>query len=132
MGRLDLVDGIKLWDVSGAIDVPGLDRDANGTAERLSPGGWRHRREQVLVVLDDCRLSPDFQPLPLAVIHEEQLHPRIFAEIAEGDILLVPLEIRKSQGLAVDDRDEAGRPAAMLDVRLCVGGGCRQIEGDAA
>jgi hypothetical protein len=54
----------------------------------------------------------------LCIVDEKQLGLRIIRQIALRDVLPVASKIDEADGLVVEDAQEAGRPAAVLDVGL--------------
>jgi hypothetical protein len=85
-------------------------------------------RDQLWIVLDHARDPPDLHPLPVLIVHEEEKSARILGQIAGADILSVAVEIGKGERLLVDDGQEAGRSASMLDIKLAILVRRRQIE----
>src|SRR5262249_50049243 len=67
---------------------------------------------------NDTRFAPDLDASSARVIDEEQTNPGIFREISLSDVLAIADEIGKADGFVVEHMQEAGRAAAVLDVRL--------------
>src|SRR6516225_2769908 len=66
---------------------------------------------------------------PVLVIHEENKSVRVLGEVAGADVLPVAAEICEGKRLLVDDAEEAGRSATMLDIGLPVLARGGDIEG---
>ena len=64
----------------------------------------------------------------MLVVHEEEHGTRVLGQIAGGDVLPVAGEIGEGERRLVNDAQEAGRSAAMLDVRLPVLARGRKVE----
>ncbi len=60
------------------------------------------------------------------VVDQKNVGLWVLGQVSLRDVLLVAAEIGKRQGGFVEDADETGRPATMLDVGLTVGRGCGQ------
>jgi hypothetical protein len=123
--RLDAPDEIgdvcrreKLRDVLRAIRVPGGNRHENVLLGPRTVARRHQPRCQFRIVLDDARFSPDLDALTARVIDQKQTNPRIFCEISLSDVLTIAGKIGKADGLVIEHTQEAGRTAAVLDVRL--------------
>ena len=81
------------------------------------------------VVLDDARLAPELDALPIGVVDQEQMGLRILGEVALRDELPVAAKVREGDGLLVEHPQEARRAATVLDVGLA--GGVRRAEENA-
>ena len=111
----------------GQLRIPGRDREQH---HLLRPRlvAFRHQPvHQLGIVLDDARFAPDLDALPVRIVDQEQMRLGIVGQIALGDVLPVAGKIGEGDGLVVEHAQEAGRAAAMLDVRLAVSA-CRRQE----
>lgn len=112
-----LFDRPALRDVLGAVPVEGCqvdDDDALGAGfvveeELMLPFGGVVPRD----VLD---ISEDLEARLMRVVHEEECGAGVGTEVAGGDVLAVAGNVGVGDGAVVDDVEEAGRPAAELDV----------------
>jgi hypothetical protein len=115
--RDDLLFGVAGSDVLGAVPVEGFDLDDDGSFD----GGFVWGAELLDEVggfgtLVDGGAAEDFEAGLGRVVHEDEGYAVVVLEVAGGDVLLVAAEVGEGDGAVVEDVDEAGRAAAMLDV----------------
>ena len=128
-GLGDVLGKQHLRDVLRAIGVPSRNGNDNGLlSPSLVPVG-EELRDQLSLVLDGARRSPDLHPLAGCVIHEEQHRAGVICEVAGRDVLPVAAEIGEGEGVRIENAQEFLRASAMLDVRLSVAVGGGEIEG---
>ena len=127
-GRGNILGEEHLRDMLRAVRVPGLDGEDDGLlGARLVALGEQRGGERG-IVLDRARRAPDLHPHAVGVVHQEQRGLGIVGEIAGRDVLAVAAEIGEAERLLVEHAQEAGRTAAMLNIRLAVGIDRREIE----
>ena len=101
-----------------AIGVPG----AHAKHDRLFDPGtvvvWPQALQDLRIGVHHTRLSPDLHASPLGVVDEEQLRARILCQVAESDVLPVAAEVGEGQRVFIEQVQESGRAAAMLNIRL--------------
>src|ERR1700752_2725829 len=111
-----------------AIGIPRYDLE-DDRLFRLGLVIFRHQRiDQRRIILDHAGLAPDLDAAAIDVVDQENVRLRILGEIALGDVLPVAAEIRESQRRLVENLDEAGGAAAVLDIGLPVSIRRRQEE----
>jgi hypothetical protein len=66
--------------------------------------------------LMDLGAAEDLESRLVGVVHEEEGDAVVVVEVAEGDVLLVAAQVGKAEERWAEDVEEAGRPAAVLDV----------------
>ncbi len=107
-----------------AVDVPGFDCEQDCSFDFAGVVGVAKSFEECGIIVDDPCGAPDLDALAVGVVHEEEKRLRVFGEVAEGDVLSVAAEVSEAEGFLVEDFEEAGGAAAVLDVGLasCIGG----------
>ncbi len=73
-------------------------------------------------------MADDLEARLVGVIHQEERDAVVGGEVAGGDVLLVAGEVGEGEGAAVEDMQEAGGAAAVLNVRPAVFGDGTEIE----
>jgi hypothetical protein len=76
--------------------------------------------ELLVTRLEKVRNNAEFLMNMNQIIHQKQRRAVVDAQVAGGDVLLVPRVIGKSQRVRVEDSQKARRAAAMLNVRPAV------------
>jgi len=107
---LDILDEEHLRDVLRAVHVPGLEREHNDLLGTAKVAFDREPPHELGIVLDDARLSPQLDPPPAGVVHQEDECAGILREVARGDVLPVAAEIGKGECLGVEHVQEPLRP----------------------
>ena len=77
----------------------------------------------------DGGAAQDFKAGLGGVVHEDEGYAVVVVEVAGGDVLLVATEVGEGDGTVIEDVDEAGRAAAVLDVRPAGFAGGGHVEG---
>jgi hypothetical protein len=112
-----------------AVDVPGLDLERDGALVPCLIAGMVELRDQVRVVLNHPRATPDRDAPPVGVVHQVDEGAWVVREFAVGDVLLVAAEIRKGQRARADGLEKPGRTTPVLDIRLALGVGRGEVGG---
>lgn len=126
--------GVALCNVLRAVPVVGDDGDDEDAVDGGGVGGLTEEgfERGVIAELEDAGVADDLEAGLVRVIHEEESHTIVGGEVAGGDVLLVSGEVREGKGAAVEDMEEAGGAAAMLDVGpavRCDGGEIEAVAG---
>ena len=100
----------------GAIDVPGVDAKQDGALGPRPVSGVGQPGEQLRIVLDHARATPDFDAAAVGEIEQEQKSAVVLRKIAQRDVLPVAGVVGEAERPVVEHLDEALRPAAVLDV----------------
>ena len=106
-------------DVLRAIPVEAFNVDDKGAFDDVGGIGGTERLEERGLFgsgLDDLGATEDFEAGLVGVVHEEERDAGVVMEIADRDVLLVAAEIGEGEGSLVEDVQEAGIAAAVLDV----------------
>ena len=126
--RGDILGEQHVRDVLRAIGVPRFDGEQDrGFRPGLVAFGEQAGDERG-VMLDHAGGAPDLHAPPIGVVHQKNQGARVLLEIARGDVLAVAAEIGEGERRLVEHAQEAGRAAAMLDIRLPVLAGGGEIE----
>src|SRR5262249_7768322 len=75
-------------------------------------------RRQFCVAFDDPRFAPNLDATPMRIVDQEKVGFGIVRKIALRDKLPVTRKVDKADGLVIEDMQETGRPAAVLNIRL--------------
>ena len=108
-------------DVLRAVHVPRLHLEDDRPLDLAGIAGVSQGLDQPGIPLDHPSRAPDLDPPPLGVVHQEEERPRVLREVAQRDVLAVAAEVGEGERPLVQDLQEAGRAAPVLDVRLALG-----------
>ena len=116
--RDDLIFRVAGSDVLGAVPVEGFDVDDDGSFDGAFVIGRAELLDEIggFGAFVDGGAAEDFEAGLGGVVHENEGYAVVVVEVAGGDVLLVATEVGKGDGSVVEDVNEAGRAAAMLDV----------------
>ena len=109
-----------LWDMLRAVGVPCRDGEQDDLFGTCAVGFGHQVKREFRVALDNAGGAPNLDAPTMDVVDQEQVCLGVFRKVAAGDELAVPDKIDKSDGVVVNDLQEARWPAAVLDVRLTV------------
>jgi len=123
-GLIDRLLGEPLGDMGVAVGLPVLDLDDDGPLHLGVISGVCEGPDDIRI-RDDAGLAADLHPPLGRIIHQEQKHILVLAEIADGDVAPVAGIVGKAERGGAHDFQEACRPAAMLHIgpSLAVCGG---------
>src|SRR4051794_38483223 len=113
----------------GAVRIPGCDGEENDLFRPRLVSLRKQTLRKLRIALDHLRFTPDLDTLAIGVVDEEEMRLRVFQQVTLGDVLTVSREVDEADRLVIEDFEEAGRTAAMLDIRLALG--IRRPEKDA-
>src|SRR6185437_16021963 len=116
-------------DVLLAIDVPRFEREHDGALWLRLVGRIDQPLHQLEIAFDHARAAPQLHALPGGEMQDEDLGAVVLLEMAERDVLAVAEKVGEGERMAADRLEEAGRPAAMLDIGPPVGARGREEEG---
>src|SRR5262245_42122909 len=105
-------------DVLRAVPVEGLEVKQEHPLNLASVARCRQSRSELGIVRDVLHLGmcEDLESAAVWVIHEEQSHAAVGAQIAHADVLTIAPEILKAERLLVQHAQKSGLSAAMLHV----------------
>jgi hypothetical protein len=129
--RDDLFFCVAWGDELGAVPIEGFDVDDDGSFDGGVVCGGVELLDEVggFGAFVDGGAAEDFEASLGGVVHEDEGYAVVVLQVAGGDVLLVAAEVGEGDGAVVEDVDEAGRAAAMLDVRPAGFAGGGHVEG---
>ena len=118
---LDFSFGKTRDNMRGAVHVPGLNCEKNGSLRPSLVAVVEQAFDQGGIVFDHARATPKFYALTAARIEQEQEGPVVLGEIGERDVLAVASIIGETQRPVVDDFDKSLWTTPVLDIGSAVG-----------
>ena len=116
--RLELGFAETRNDVLRTVPVERGDMDDKTTLDLRLGVGQRELRRKLRIGAEIPRLDMriDLEAPPVGIVHQDQRRAVVCGEIASADVLAVAAKVGDRQRLLVENTDEAGRPAAVLDI----------------
>jgi hypothetical protein len=117
-----------LWNVLTAVDIPYVDLDENRTLDARGVRWIGQATKEGEIPFHDRRAAPQLHASVTLIVDEKETHRRVFRQPPNGYVLTVAGKIGKPEPRGAQYFEKTLRSAAVLDVGLPVGRGCRDEE----